>query len=133
MVKFTLLPPPLTYFYIRERFQGEVEPHVLKRVPRHLEVHLLEVIAARKAPFTVFHVDNDALLLWDEVVEVYGPRQVREDDAVAKFPHAECEIAVVEDGIYGGRGEVVVRVGNEVEIVVERLRLVDGVLACMGR
>ena len=35
----------------------------------------------------------------------------------------------MEDGIYGGRGEVMVRVGNKVEIVVERLRLVDGILA----
>ena len=78
-----------TYFNVRERFQGEVEPHILKRVPRHLKVHFLEVIAAREPPFGVFYIDNDALLFGDEVVEVYGPRQVREDNAVAKFSHTE--------------------------------------------
>ena len=30
-----------TYFYVCERFQGEIKPHVLKRVPGHLKVHFL--------------------------------------------------------------------------------------------
>ena len=63
------------------------------------------------------------------MVEVYGPRQVREDLAVAKLTHAECKVAIVEDGIDGGRGEVMVRVGNKIEVIVERLRLVDSILA----
>ena len=78
-----------TYFNVRERFQGEVEPHILKRVPRHLKVHFLEVIAARESPFGVVYIDNNALLFGDEVVEVYGPRQVGEHDAVAKLSHTE--------------------------------------------
>ena len=35
----------------------------------------------------------------------------------------------MEDGIDGGRGEVMVRVGNKIEVIVERLRLVDSILA----
>ena len=64
------------------------------------------------------------------MVKVDGPRQVREDDSVAELPHAECKVAVVEDGVDGGRREVVVRICNEVEVVVERLSLVDGILPC---
>ena len=101
----------------------------MKRVPRYLEVHFLEVFAARKFPFGVFHIDNDALLLRDEVVEVNGPRQVGKDDSVTELSHTEFEVAVVEDRIDGGRGEIVVCLRYEVEIIVERLRLVDGILA----
>ena len=62
------------------------------------------------------------------MVKVDGPRQVREDDTIPEFPHTECKVAVVEDGIDGGRREVMVSICNEVEIVVERLSLVYGIL-----
>ena len=119
----------MAYFDVCERFQSEVEPHILKRVPRYLEVHFLEVFAARKFPLGVFHIDNDALLLGDEMVEVNGPREVGKDDSVTELSHAEFEVAVVEDRIDGGRGEIVVRLRYEVEIVVECLSLVNGILA----